>query len=266
MTSLPRRVPLAAFTLVELLVVVAIIGLLAALAFPALSEARRRGQVAVSIQNLRGLANANIAYAADNGAYVPADDRKNLIRWCGKRTSPSKPWDPAQGLLAPYMGRDGRVRVCPLFASEKKSSSTFEEGSGGYGYNASYIGGLPGGAYDKATGLRIPERPANVPRPARTVMFTTTALARNDGVQEYPYCEPPYWDFGDGPSGFRPTPSVHFRAGGKAIAAWCDGHASLEAMDFRDAGYNPYGGDADALKLGWFGPDEANGYWNPRAE
>jgi hypothetical protein len=31
----------------------------------------------------------------------------------------------------------------------------------------------------------------------------------------------------------------------------------------RGAGDNPEGGDADAQNLGWFGPDEDNGYWKP---
>ena len=88
-------------------------------------------------------------------------------------------------------------------------------------------------------------------------------LAMDDGVQEYPYAEPPFWDFGDGPTSFRPSPTVHFRFNGQAIVGWCDGHVSLERKEKRDVGENPYGGDPDAHQLGWFGPDEENGYWNP---
>ena len=96
-------------------------------------------------------------------------------------------------------------------------------------------------------------------------MFTTTALAIADGVQEYPLCEPPFWDFGSGPTESRPTPSVHFRANGKALVAWCDGHVSAEPKVARPDGFNPYNGDAETQNLGWFGPDTNNGYWNPNS-
>lgn len=96
-------------------------------------------------------------------------------------------------------------------------------------------------------------------------MFATTAYARTSGLQEYPYCEPPFWDFGSGPSGERPSPSVHFRANGKALVAWCDGHVSAETNNKDSAhGENPHGGNSHDFPLGWFGPEENNGWWNPR--
>ena len=58
-------------------------------------------------------------------------------------------------------------------------------------------------------------------------MFATTAYARAGGIQEYPFAEPPFWDFGDGPTGSRPSPTVHFRFDGRAIVGWCDGHVSF---------------------------------------
>jgi hypothetical protein len=49
-----------------------------------------------------------------------------------------------------------------------------------------------------------------------------------------------------------------------AIVGWCDGHISMETKVARNAGDDPYGGDPEAHNLGWFGPDDDNGYWNPR--
>ena len=54
------------FTLVELLVVIGIIALLAALLFPALSMARERGRQASCINNLKQMALAIIQYKQDN--------------------------------------------------------------------------------------------------------------------------------------------------------------------------------------------------------
>lgn len=265
--SAPRHRPAAnprGFSLVELLVVIGIVAILASLAYSGTRVMVTRARIIESTANLRSLAAANTTYLAENGVYCPADDQANNRRWHGARTSTSSAFDPTQGFLSPYLGRSMRVTVCPLFRAMVEGASSFENGSGGYGYNAAYIGGLPGGMYDKSTKIRVPQRPANVANPSRTVMFTTTAYARATGLQEYPYCEPPFWDFGTGPSGSRPTPSVHFRANGKALVAWCDGSVTEENPNQSRGGDNPHGGDAEAHDLGWFGPEENNGYWNPR--
>ncbi len=253
------------FTLLELLAVLGIIGLLAALLFPAFGKVRLHSLAVRSSQNLRQLTAANLAYAADQGCYAPADNKANNRRWCAGRTSASARFDPAKGYLAPYLGQTGAVTGCPLFTSMLTGKQSFEEGTGGYGYNATYIGGTPGGPYNP-DGTRRSATPAQIPRPAGTLMFATTAYARTDGLQEYPYAEPPFWDEGSGPSGQRPSPSVHFRFQGKALIGWCDGHVSREEETPRPAGTNPHGGDADAHDLGWFGSDESNGPWNPQRE
>ena len=246
------------FTLVELLAAVAIVGVLAAVLLPVLAGTKLSGQAASSSNNLRELAAANVAYAADHGGiFCPAQDRYNLVRWHGARTSASGAFDPTKGYLSPYLCNDGRVKIDPLFHDMITGSQSFENGTGGYGYNATYIGGTPANTYQ-------PNRQANISRPVQTVMFTTTALANGDGVQEYGFCEPPFWPDPSGePAGYRPTPSVHFRFRGQALVAWCDGHVSAEKSQKREVGDNPYGGDADTHNLGWFGPDAGNGFWNP---
>ena len=261
------RAPAAsrAFTLLELLVVLVIIAILAALLLPALRNARVQSFAIRSGANLRQLVAANIAYATDQGVYAPADDKWNKRRWHGARTSAAVPFDPTLGFLAPYLGKSREITSDPLFTQMLSGQQSFENGTGGYGYNSAYIGGRPGGAWN-GDGTRVSARPSQVLHPATTIMFGTSALARADGVQEYAAVEPPFWDYGTGPSGDRPSPSLHFRFAGKAIVGWCDGHISFEAKADRPAGSSPYGGDADAQNLGWFGPDENNGYWNPDRE
>ena len=254
------------FTLLELLVVMTIMVVLMLAGYGAVQKALNAGRIVRSTQNLGQLAAANMLYASDNGTFAPADDKWNRKRWHGARSGANAPFDPADGFLAPYLGHARQVTPCPLLMHLLSDKGSFEQGTGGYGYNAQYIGGRPGGGFDKTSGQRIPERLSRVQHLSRTVMFATTAYARSEGLQEYPYCEPPFWDFGGGPNGSRPTPTVHFRANGKALVAWCDGHVSAEAKSDRGVGENPHGGDPEEYNLGWFGPDAENGYWNPARE
>lgn len=79
-----------AFTLIELLIVVAIIGLLAGLLLPALGRARERGRRAVCRSNLRQVAIAAHCYVDDNNGRFPtfsaANYANDIWRWAGNLT------------------------------------------------------------------------------------------------------------------------------------------------------------------------------------
>src|ERR1700722_16600119 len=62
----------AAFTLIEMLVVIAIIGLLAALLLPALSSASAKAKRTGCLNNLNQINLAVRLYAGDNGDTLPA--------------------------------------------------------------------------------------------------------------------------------------------------------------------------------------------------
>ena len=61
----------SAFTLVEIMIVVAVIALLAALALPSLLHARRRSQNTLFINEMRIATNAFALYAQENNSYPP---------------------------------------------------------------------------------------------------------------------------------------------------------------------------------------------------
>ena len=243
------------FTLIELLVVLAVIAVLAMLLSHAANVARTRGDATQCMSNLRELVAANLSYAAEHdGRYVPAQEPTNTVRWHGVRTGGK--FDGSKGPLAPYLGNDGRVKFCPALRRVLTGRDSFEEGTGGYGYNAVYIGGTP---IDPFT----PELLGKVARTAGTVMFADCAFPRANGLQEYAFAEP--WQWVDYAGRLRGPldPSVHFRHGGFANVAWCDGRVSAEAPT-KLGGKNAYGGDAAKWQIGWFGAATENGAWNPQ--
>lgn len=245
-----------AFTLLEMLVAMTIVVVLLALVYPAINSAITQARISQSTANLKQLALANLAYAADHsGRYCPAQSIDNNTRWHGARSSWDSPFEPDNGFLAEYLGKDGRINTCPLLEDAVDDATSWELGTGGYGYNAVYIGGTNAEWYS-------PNRIANVTRAAGTVMFTTTAFAKADGVQEYPYSEPYYGVDWYGNLSWQLQPSTHFRANGKALVAWCDGHVTAEPPN-DTIGPNYYGGDNASKKIAWFGPTSDNGQWNP---
>jgi prepilin-type N-terminal cleavage/methylation domain-containing protein/prepilin-type processing-associated H-X9-DG protein len=238
----------AGFTLVELLASTAAIALLAILVGGTWPAVRAAAQSAACRSNLRQLATANLAYAADHGRYVAAAadiEGANSIRWHGVRQG-SQAFDGSLGPLAPYLGGGGAsawVRRCPGFQTE---AAGFEAACGGYGYNAHGVGSevcLPEGG-----GTAVGMRPGAIARPSHTVMFADAAFLQGSGQKarliEYSFAEPPKFA-----GGGTPWPSIHFRHRKHANVAWCDGRVTSESLDRTD-------GRSAAHALGWFGPDD----------
>lgn len=89
----------AGFTLIEIMIVVAIIGLLAAIAIPNFVHARTTAQQNACINNLRQIDGAKQEWALENKANATSS--------------------PTSANIQPYMGRgsNGSLPVCPLDSS-----------------------------------------------------------------------------------------------------------------------------------------------------
>lgn len=74
-----RRAGCRAFTLVELLVVIAVIGVLASLLLPALAAARQKARKTACLSNLRQVGVAVMLYASDNGGKIPLGPRASAF-------------------------------------------------------------------------------------------------------------------------------------------------------------------------------------------
>src|SRR6185503_6008020 len=96
-----RRSRHAAFTLVELLVVIGIIALLIAILMPALAKAREASQKTVCLSNLRQLGTAMQLYATQYKDFIPIGymDEKQFTYVAYHRNSISLPRVTQMGFL-----------------------------------------------------------------------------------------------------------------------------------------------------------------------
>lgn len=87
----------AAFTMIELLVVVAIIAILAAIAVPNFLEAQVRSKVSRTMQDMSTVRTAVQAYYADAEAYPPNNPAlRDFLQWCA-RDENLGPWAVSEG-------------------------------------------------------------------------------------------------------------------------------------------------------------------------
>ena len=78
-TWLPLNQRFRAFTLVELLTVIAIIGILAAIIIPVVGQVRRAAKAGTNSSNIRQLTMANILFEKDHGRFASGNDWTSTI-------------------------------------------------------------------------------------------------------------------------------------------------------------------------------------------
>ncbi|MBI1842082.1 MAG: DUF1559 domain-containing protein [Verrucomicrobia bacterium] len=210
------------FTLMETLLVVAVIAILASLVLPALARSRKTARRAQCVSNLRQLGLAAQMYWDDHEGwsfhYRAGETNGGDIYWFGwisRGAEGSRAMDHSQGVLFPYLEGRG-VEICPSLRYEAATFKLKAQGAAyGYGYN-----------------LELSPKPArpplsirSLPRPSSTALFADAAQVNdfqapaspdNPMLEEFYYVSPL-------------EPTTHFRHEGSASVVYCDGHVEKQA-------------------------------------
>lgn len=120
-----RRLPFGGFTLIEVLVVVAIIALLLAILLPSLAAAREQAKTVLCLNHVRQLAMANYYYSGDHRGLLPHYDQWLWSGVAGEAIEAGTLWGmraPSQSAHRPRKNYalDKEIYKCPADRGERK--------------------------------------------------------------------------------------------------------------------------------------------------
>jgi len=214
-----------AFTLIEMMAVIAILGVLLTLLTPAVYAVKRQTTLATSSSALRQLSIAAQTYLAENNGrfFLSREETNGGVQWwfgfessSGPKSEGQRVLDKSKGPLGPYIVDS--AGTVPDFAFTSMGASfkpKFKNGYFGFGVNTE----LTGGTYANTT--NVPFLFNQISRPGQTVLFATCAQINTfqaPASAKKPMLEEFYF--------FNTTDcanTIHFRHAGNAIVAFADG-------------------------------------------
>jgi len=218
-----------AFTLLELLVVIAVLGILAALLLPTLALGKASARRAQCANNQHQLTLAAQMYWDDHDGVCfrwssgsTNGGQRYWFGWLGPGAEGSRTFDVSQGVLYPYLA-GSLVRTCPSLDYALAQFKLKATGSSyGYGYNLALS--------PPTAALHI----NSVARTSETTLFGDAAQV-NDFQQPASPANPMLeeWYYLDNPTNMTGRgyyPHAHFRHQQRANVAFCDGHVGSERI------------------------------------
>lgn len=211
----------AAFTLLELLVTIAILSILAALLFPALARGKEKARQAICITNLRQLGVAGQLYWDDHDgqafryrSFATNNGDLYWFGWLERGSEGTRQFDRAPGALAPYLAGRG-VETCPSLDYHLARFKLKATGAAyGYGYNLLLSKPLSQPALN-INHLHAPASVALLGDAAQVNTFQAPASPEHPMLEEFYYIS-------------TNEPTTHFRHSRRAEVLFCDTH--VEAL------------------------------------
>lgn len=243
-----RRVrrAIGAFSLIELIAVIAVVALLIGVLIPALGSARGAARTAACAANLRQVLAAWHLYAGDFAdAAMPASDQLPGISpldptyWWGRVAAGGVDYGP--GFLVPYLAcapGERSVLECPLqpwgtYRAQPMSITPPGVPTSTYGYNGYYLSPRAAPGWSIAVGDQPWKRLGDIERPADLFVFAD-AMLPGTPLRNTVLLDPPRLYQGAGAWSSNAFPTTSFRhapgrASGSAVTARADGSARAVA-------------------------------------
>ena len=237
---------LRAFSLVELLVTLAVISVLLGVLLPALGSSRRAAHTVKCASNQRQLVLAWSLYAADfRGLSAPAADEQDpagVAYWWGRVTHAAPPTvEHSGGLLSPYLGdslREGAVFECPAqpwgtYRAQPMSIPAPGVPTSTFGYNGYGLCPPATPGWNSSIGAQRWKRVDELQRPASVFVFAD-AMLPGSPVRNSALLDPPMlFSGGLWSANLSPTTAFRHPGGplGSVAAARADGSVRSEPAD-----------------------------------
>jgi prepilin-type processing-associated H-X9-DG protein/prepilin-type N-terminal cleavage/methylation domain-containing protein len=225
------------FTLVELLIVIAIIAILASMLLPTLKRARGKAKEISCASNLSQMLKGVSMYATDYEGWMPISSSSsgNMNNW---RLEISEYMGVKASAINDYEPLNTGVFHCISF---NPPSNVPMANRAGYGWNCSFSSSVRAFGYnDESDSWRTRMKISNVTMPTESLVFgdTTDWISGATNYWDYSYIVNPSISG----ASYAPDPSIGNRHSGGINAAWADGHAEWKTQSELMNGKN---GDTD---------------------